>query len=49
MLHKVWPRELNEGSKSDEKEKDAVLLKHLLTWPAWQGFLKSLGKEKYSN
>ena len=44
MLHKAWPPELNERSEMDEKEKDVVLLKHLLTWPTWPGFLKFFGK-----
>jgi hypothetical protein len=42
MLHKAWPPELNENSKSSGKEK--ILLNHLLTWSTWPGFLKFFGK-----
>ena len=45
MLHKVWPTELKENTKLDEREKDKILLKHLLTWSTWQGFLKFIGKK----
>ena len=45
MLRKAWPAELKEGSELNEKEKDEILLKHLLTWPTWPGFLKFFGKE----
>ena len=49
MLHKSWPAALKEGSKSDEKEKHEILLKHLLSWPTWPGFLKFFGKEFTNN
>ena len=45
MLDKAWPSELKEGSKRNEKEKDVILLKHLLTWSTWPGFLKFFGKK----
>ena len=45
MLHKVWPTELNENTELDEKKKDEILLKHLLTWSTWHGFLKFFGKK----
>ena len=45
MLHKAWPQQLNEGSELDEKSKHVILLKHLLTWSMWPGFLKFFGKE----
>ena len=45
MLCKVWPTELNENTELDEREEDETLLKHLLTWPTWQGFLKFIGKK----
>lgn len=45
MLYKAWPPQLNENTELGEKEKDAILLKHLLTWPTWQGFLKFIGKK----
>lgn len=43
MLHNAWPSGLKD-EKLDEKEKDLILLKHLLTWSTWQGFLKFIGK-----
>ena len=46
MLHKAWPPELKEDSKLNDDEKDGILLKHLLNWPTWQGFLKFFGKIK---
>ena len=44
MLHKAWPSELEKDSKLNDNEKDVILLKHLLNWPTWQGFLKFFGK-----
>ena len=45
MLDKGWPSKLNEDSELSEKEKDVILLKHLLTWSTWPGFLKFFGKK----
>jgi hypothetical protein len=45
MLHKAWPAELKEDSQLSEKEKGEILLKHLLTWTNWPGFLKFFGKK----
>jgi hypothetical protein len=45
MLGKAWPPELKEGSKTSEKERDEILLKHLLYWPTWPGFLTFFGKK----
>lgn len=44
MLHKAWPPELVD-KKLNEKDEDMILLKHLLTWSTWQGFLKFIGKK----
>ena len=44
MLHKAWPPKLMD-KELNEKEKDVILLKHLLTWSTWQGFLKFIGKK----
>jgi hypothetical protein len=41
MLDKAWPTALKESSQGE----DEILLKHLLTWPNWPGFLKFFGKE----
>ena len=43
MLQKAWPPELKD-KKLNEKE-NVILLKHLLTWSIWQGFLKFIGKK----
>lgn len=45
MLHKAWPTELKRESPLNEKEKDEILLRHLLTWSTWPGFLKFFGKK----
>ena len=45
MLDKAWPSKLKEDRELSEKEKDVILLKHLLTWSTWPGFLKFFGKE----
>lgn len=45
MLDKAWPPQLKEDSELSEKEKDVILLKHLLTWSTWPGFLKFFGKK----
>jgi hypothetical protein len=45
MLCKAWPTALKEDSKLDEKEKDDILVEHLLSWPTWPEFLKFFGKE----
>ena len=39
MLRKAWP--LGDVANEDEDDK---LLKHLLTWPTWPGFLQFFGK-----
>jgi hypothetical protein len=45
MLRKAWPTEKKEDNQLNDKEKDEVLLKHLLTWSTWPGFLKFFGKK----
>ena len=39
MLQKAWPLHHVE-----DKDIDDVLLKHLLTWQTWPGFLEFFGK-----
>ena len=39
MLRKAWPL----GNEANEDDDDK-LLKHLLTWPTWPGFLQFFGK-----
>jgi hypothetical protein len=41
MLDKAWPTALKGGSQGE----DEILLKHLLTWPFWPGFLNYFGKQ----
>ncbi|CAB4005504.1 Hypothetical predicted protein, partial [Paramuricea clavata] len=43
MLRKAWPTEKKEDNQLNDREKDEVLLKHLLTWSTWPGFLKFFG------
>ena len=44
MLQKAWPKQLQEESQLPDKERDEVLLNHLLTWSCWPGFLNFFGK-----
>ncbi|CAB4012403.1 Hypothetical predicted protein [Paramuricea clavata] len=48
MLNKSWPLELKEGSQLNDKEKEKILLNHLLTWSTWPGFLKFFGSSSSS-
>lgn len=44
MLHKAWPPELKKDNTLNDNDKETILLKHLLNWPTWQGFLMFFGK-----
>ena len=43
MLQKAWPLHHVE-----DKDRDDVLLKHLLTWQTWPGFLEFFGKSFFT-
>ncbi|XP_028416584.1 E3 ubiquitin-protein ligase rnf213-alpha-like [Dendronephthya gigantea] len=47
MLEKSWPRELKGNCHMNEKERGEVLLRHLLTWSIWPGFLKFFGNSTW--
>ncbi|XP_046861644.1 E3 ubiquitin-protein ligase rnf213-alpha-like [Xenia sp. Carnegie-2017] len=49
LLYKAWPDKLREeGASLSSKEKEKILLNHLLNWSVWPGFFKLIGSNSES-